>query len=154
MGASIAQVILIAHVKTARNSFSEALSLLPTTDNMITEHARQHHHHWVSIYVAAWSVDSDADLCSAGIIGLNVALVLAERGFGKCITVVAEYLPGDTAVTYTSPWYMTWSRVKLVELMLKQGRLQLFCHLWDRRQLSAMGSAWLRLFDEVGIGAA
>jgi hypothetical protein len=41
----------------------------------------------------------------AGIVGLNTALVLAERGFGKLITVVAEYLPGDTSATYTSPWY-------------------------------------------------
>ncbi|KAF9881540.1 FAD dependent oxidoreductase [Colletotrichum karsti] len=43
-------------------------------------------------------------IVGAGIIGLDVALVLAQRGFGKSITVVAEYLPGDTAVTYTSPW--------------------------------------------------
>lgn len=41
---------------------------------------------------------------SAGIIGLDVALVLAERGLGPYITVIAEHLPGDTAVTYTSPW--------------------------------------------------
>ncbi|KAM5344011.1 hypothetical protein ACJ41O_012548 [Fusarium nematophilum] len=40
----------------------------------------------------------------AGIIGLDVALVLAERGFGDRITVVAEHLPGDTALAYTSPW--------------------------------------------------
>lgn len=40
----------------------------------------------------------------AGIIGLNVALILAERGFGRLITVVAEYFPGDTSSTYTSPW--------------------------------------------------
>lgn len=43
-------------------------------------------------------------LISAGIIGLDVALVLAERGYGKQITVIAEYLPGDTAIAYTSPW--------------------------------------------------
>lgn len=42
---------------------------------------------------------------SAGIVGLDVALALAERGYGKLITVVAEYLPGDTAAEYTSPWY-------------------------------------------------
>ncbi|KAL0938618.1 d-amino acid oxidase, partial [Colletotrichum truncatum] len=41
---------------------------------------------------------------SAGIIGLDVALVLAEQGYGKLITVVAEHLPGDTSITYTSPW--------------------------------------------------
>lgn len=43
---------------------------------------------------------------SAGIIGLDVALALAERGYGRLITVVAEYLPGDTATEYTSPWYV------------------------------------------------
>ncbi|KAL2797944.1 hypothetical protein BJX66DRAFT_334617 [Aspergillus keveii] len=43
-------------------------------------------------------------IVGAGIVGLNTALVLAERGFGKLITVVAEYLPGDTSATYTSPW--------------------------------------------------
>lgn len=42
----------------------------------------------------------------AGIIGLDVALVLAERGYGKSITVIAEHLPGDTALSYTSPWYV------------------------------------------------
>jgi hypothetical protein len=41
---------------------------------------------------------------SAGIIGLDVALVLAERGLGPFITVIAEHLPGDTSATYTSPW--------------------------------------------------
>ncbi|KAF4122014.1 hypothetical protein GMORB2_7607 [Geosmithia morbida] len=43
-------------------------------------------------------------IVGAGIIGLNTALVLAERGHGRHVTVVAEYLPGDTAATYTSPW--------------------------------------------------
>ncbi|CAG9942591.1 unnamed protein product [Clonostachys rosea f. rosea IK726] len=43
-------------------------------------------------------------IIGAGIIGLDVALVLAERGYGKQITVIAEYLPGDTAIAYTSPW--------------------------------------------------
>lgn len=43
---------------------------------------------------------------SAGIIGLDVALALAERGYGRLITVVAEYMPGDTAVEYTSPWFV------------------------------------------------
>lgn len=32
--------------------------------------------------------------------------MLAERGYGPLITIVAEHLPGDTAVTYTSPWYV------------------------------------------------
>ncbi|EHK39440.1 uncharacterized protein TrAtP1_007087 [Trichoderma atroviride] len=43
-------------------------------------------------------------IVGAGIIGLDVALVLAERGLGPYITVIAEHLPGDTAATYTSPW--------------------------------------------------
>ncbi|CAO2655161.1 Nn.00g102250.m01.CDS01 [Neocucurbitaria sp. VM-36] len=43
-------------------------------------------------------------IIGAGIIGLDVALVLAERGYGRCITIIAEYLPGDTASVYTSPW--------------------------------------------------
>ncbi|KAJ4420835.1 D-aspartate oxidase [Gnomoniopsis sp. IMI 355080] len=41
---------------------------------------------------------------SAGIIGLNIASILAEKGFGPFVTVVAEYFPGDTSSTYTSPW--------------------------------------------------
>ncbi|OTA01747.1 D-aspartate oxidase [Trichoderma parareesei] len=43
-------------------------------------------------------------IVGAGIIGLDVALVLAERGLGPFITVIAEHLPGDTSATYTSPW--------------------------------------------------
>ncbi|KAK7747795.1 D-aspartate oxidase [Diatrype stigma] len=43
-------------------------------------------------------------IVGAGIIGLNVALVLSERGYGQSITIVAEYFPGDTNVDYTSPW--------------------------------------------------
>ncbi|KAF4459653.1 D-amino-acid oxidase [Fusarium albosuccineum] len=43
-------------------------------------------------------------IVGAGVIGLDVALVLAERGYGQSITVVAEHLPGDTAPSYTSPW--------------------------------------------------
>ncbi|KAI9155098.1 D-amino-acid oxidase [Paramyrothecium foliicola] len=39
-----------------------------------------------------------------GIVGLDVALVLAQRGYGRHTTVIAEHLPGDTSVTYTSPW--------------------------------------------------
>jgi glycine/D-amino acid oxidase-like deaminating enzyme len=42
---------------------------------------------------------------SAGIVGLDVALELSKRGYGKYITVVAEHLPGDDAtIDYTSPW--------------------------------------------------
>ncbi|KAI6784019.1 D-amino-acid oxidase-like protein [Emericellopsis cladophorae] len=43
-------------------------------------------------------------IIGAGIIGLDVAFVLAERGLGSQITIVAEYMPGDTATNYTSPW--------------------------------------------------
>ncbi|KAK7210735.1 hypothetical protein V2G26_017913 [Clonostachys chloroleuca] len=43
-------------------------------------------------------------IVGAGIIGLNVALVLAQRGVGDQITVAAEHHPGDTAPSYTSPW--------------------------------------------------
>ncbi|KAJ3545788.1 hypothetical protein NM208_g2336 [Fusarium decemcellulare] len=43
-------------------------------------------------------------IIGAGVIGLDVALVLAERGYGQSITIIAEHLPGDTALTYTSPW--------------------------------------------------
>ncbi|THY19390.1 hypothetical protein D6D01_07074 [Aureobasidium pullulans] len=40
----------------------------------------------------------------AGVIGLDVALVLAENGYGHHTTVVAQHLPGDTSINYTSPW--------------------------------------------------
>ncbi|CAI7592674.1 unnamed protein product [Penicillium bialowiezense] len=40
----------------------------------------------------------------AGVIGLNVALVLAEKGHGQHTTIIAEHLPGDTSINYTSPW--------------------------------------------------
>ncbi|GAB1204269.1 hypothetical protein APSETT445_002919 [Aspergillus pseudonomiae] len=40
----------------------------------------------------------------AGIIGLNVALELSKRGYGQHITVMAEHLPGDESIDYTSPW--------------------------------------------------
>ncbi|KAG5914292.1 hypothetical protein E4U53_004665, partial [Claviceps sorghi] len=42
-------------------------------------------------------------IVGAGIIGLDVALVLAKRGLGRHVTVVAEHLPGDTSPAYTSP---------------------------------------------------
>jgi hypothetical protein len=42
----------------------------------------------------------------AGVIGLDVALILAENGYGHRTTVVAQHLPGDTSVDYTSPWYV------------------------------------------------
>ncbi|KAI1837713.1 hypothetical protein DTO006G1_4628 [Penicillium roqueforti] len=40
----------------------------------------------------------------AGVIGLNVALVLCEKGYSQYITIIAEHLPGDTSINYTSPW--------------------------------------------------
>ncbi|KAJ5160720.1 D-amino-acid oxidase [Penicillium canariense] len=40
----------------------------------------------------------------ACIIGLNVALLLAGKGFAKYVTIVAEQFPGDTSVDYCSPW--------------------------------------------------
>ncbi|PHH62113.1 hypothetical protein CDD81_7544 [Ophiocordyceps australis] len=43
-------------------------------------------------------------ILGAGIVGLDVALVLAQRGLGAHVTVLAEFLPGDTAPEYTSPW--------------------------------------------------
>ncbi|KAI9900976.1 hypothetical protein N3K66_005238 [Trichothecium roseum] len=43
-------------------------------------------------------------ILGAGIIGLDVAYALVQRGLAPNITVVAEYMPGDTAANYTSPW--------------------------------------------------
>ncbi|KAF9892401.1 hypothetical protein FE257_001509 [Aspergillus nanangensis] len=43
-------------------------------------------------------------IIGAEIIGLDVALVLSEKGYGPSITVIAEHLPGDTSPAYTSPW--------------------------------------------------
>ncbi|GES65510.1 putative D-amino acid oxidase [Aspergillus terreus] len=43
-------------------------------------------------------------ILGAGIIGLNVALELSKRGYGRHITVIAKHLPGDVHVDYTSPW--------------------------------------------------
>jgi hypothetical protein len=43
---------------------------------------------------------------SAGVIGLDVAYLLSERGYASQITVIAEHLPGDTSINYTSPWYV------------------------------------------------
>ncbi|KAL3469078.1 hypothetical protein BJX99DRAFT_242092 [Aspergillus californicus] len=54
--------------------------------------------------MAAHNINDTIVIVGAGIIGLDVALVLAQRGYGRAITIVAEHLPGDTATTYTSPW--------------------------------------------------
>lgn len=40
----------------------------------------------------------------AGVIGLYTALLLSEKGKGREITVIAQHLPGDYSVNYTSPW--------------------------------------------------
>jgi glycine/D-amino acid oxidase-like deaminating enzyme len=34
--------------------------------------------------------------------GLTTALVLARKGYA--VTVVAQHLPGDLSIEYTSPW--------------------------------------------------
>lgn len=66
---------------------------------------------WVRFYCerVACKPETDRCICSAGVIGLDVALLLAERGYGSHITVVAEHLPGDTSINYTSPWYVAGS---------------------------------------------
>ena len=76
----------------------------PHTHNGIIKLERQHCHCWVNLSPLNRFFFELLTFCSAGIVGLNVALVLAERGYGQSITVIAEYLPGDTSVTYTSPW--------------------------------------------------
>lgn len=53
---------------------------------------------------------------SAGVVGLDVALVLAKQGLGPHITVIAEHLPGDTSALYTSPWYGNYPRAALISV--------------------------------------
>lgn len=55
-------------------------------------------------YIWGWNIGSDCVQNSAGIIGLDVAYVLVQRGLAPNITVVAEHMPGDTSANYTSPW--------------------------------------------------
>ncbi|ODQ64369.1 D-amino acid oxidase [Nadsonia fulvescens var. elongata DSM 6958] len=43
-------------------------------------------------------------IVGAGIIGMYTALQLAGRGEAKNITIIGEYLPGDSSIKYTSPW--------------------------------------------------
>ncbi|KAF2100127.1 nucleotide-binding domain-containing protein [Rhizodiscina lignyota] len=52
----------------------------------------------------AESFNAQIVVIGAGIVGLNVAWELARRGYGKHTLVIAEYLPGDTSINYTSPW--------------------------------------------------
>lgn len=66
---------------------------------------------------------------SAGIIGLQVATVLAELGYGKNIIVVAKHLPGDTSIDYTSPWYVGRAKQHSTGLTC-QGWRKLFGYLW------------------------
>ncbi|KIH91387.1 hypothetical protein SPBR_01801 [Sporothrix brasiliensis 5110] len=54
--------------------------------------------------MATWTAKDSIVILGAGIIGLDVALVLARKGLGHLVTIVAEYMPGDTAPDYTSPW--------------------------------------------------
>lgn len=39
---------------------------------------------------------------SAGVAGLTTALVLARKGYK--VIVVAQHMPGDLSIQYTSPW--------------------------------------------------
>ncbi|KAH8174104.1 FAD dependent oxidoreductase domain-containing protein [Sarocladium implicatum] len=50
------------------------------------------------------SAERSIVVVGAGIIGLYVTFALAQRGHGRSIKVLAEHLPGDTSVSYTSPW--------------------------------------------------
>lgn len=43
-------------------------------------------------------------IVGAGIIGLYTAYILSKRDKASKITVVAEYLPGDQSINYTSPY--------------------------------------------------
>jgi hypothetical protein len=53
--------------------------------------------------VLTWLLHTDQQR-RAGIIGLNVALELSKRGYGRHVTVIAKDLPGDIHIDYTSPW--------------------------------------------------
>lgn len=68
---------------------------------------------------------------SAGVIGLNVALVLAEKGYGRRTTIIAEHLPGDTSINYTSPWFVEQLLLpvqNLKRLTGVQGRCKFLCY--------------------------
>jgi 2-polyprenyl-6-methoxyphenol hydroxylase-like FAD-dependent oxidoreductase len=44
---------------------------------------------------------------SAGVAGLTTALVLARQGYK--VMVVAQHMPGDLSIEYTSPWAVNLS---------------------------------------------
>ena len=46
---------------------------------------------------------------------------LSKRGYGQHVTVVAEHLPGDKTINYTSPWYV------IVLVTASSGHVYLMC---------------------------
>lgn len=78
----------------------------------------------------------------AGVIGLNVALVLAEKGYGRHSTIIAEHLPGDTSINYTSPWFVEQLLLPVhiyKRLIGVQGRCKFLCYFCKRPECIAMG---------------
>ena len=55
--------------------------------------------------------------------GLTTALVLARKGYK--VTVVAQHLPGDLSIEYTSPWAVC-SCYSSAKIRVQIGFLQLF----------------------------
>ncbi|VVT55035.1 uncharacterized protein SAPINGB_P004388 [Magnusiomyces paraingens] len=43
-------------------------------------------------------------IVGAGIIGLYTGYLLCQQGRGQDLVFIAEYLPGDQSINYTSPW--------------------------------------------------
>ncbi|KAJ5163489.1 D-amino-acid oxidase [Penicillium coprophilum] len=113
-------------------------------------------------------------IIGAGVIGLNVALVLAEKGYGRHTTIVAEHLPGDTSIHYTSPWAganfsaisasdpnaLRWDRLGytyLLDLAAKDGKnafvketpsVEYWDELPSREKIESM-AAYLKDFKEI-----
>lgn len=77
---------------------------------------------------------------SAGVIGLDVALLLAERGHGPQMTVVAEHMPGDTSINYTSPWYVSIENVWRPEYLHEGGLAQTFRQSQEAMQMRFVGT--------------
>lgn len=78
----------------------------------------------------------------AGVIGLNVALVLAEKGYGRQTTIIAEHLPGDTSINYTSPWFVEEPLLPVhidKRLIGVQGGCKFLCYFCKRPERVAMG---------------